>query len=158
MFLIFFVSQVLVSAFVIGWPSFWELLCLLHLSTFVFHFHKQFCVVVSDSLIGQSSLSFITVLHMFEHVLFYYRRQVVVTSLSSCLKKSSMSSSQVYIDFYHDKARSEKRYIVACVKTQDNTGTYISLKLFKKKRRQRISFQTKTHSLYSRIGGSGRKY
>ena len=43
-----------------------------------------------------------------------------------------MSSSQDYFDFYHDTARSEKRYVVACVKTYDNTGTYISLKLFKK--------------------------
>ena len=42
-----------------------------------------------------------------------------------------MSSSQDYY-FYHDIARSEKRYVVACVKTYDNTGTYISLKLFKK--------------------------
>ena len=32
----------------------------------------------------------------------------------------------------HDIARSEKLYVVACVKTYDNTGTYISLKLFKK--------------------------
>ena len=43
-----------------------------------------------------------------------------------------MSSSQDYFDFYHDIARSEKRYVVACVKTYDNTGTYRSLKLFKK--------------------------
>ena len=43
-----------------------------------------------------------------------------------------MSSSQDYFDFYHDIARSEKRYVVAFVKTYDNTGTYISLKLFKK--------------------------
>ena len=43
-----------------------------------------------------------------------------------------MSSSQDYFDFYHDIARSEKRYVVACVKTYDNTGTYILLKLFKK--------------------------
>ena len=43
-----------------------------------------------------------------------------------------MSSSQDYFDFYHDIARSEKRYVVACVKTYDSTGTYISLKLFKK--------------------------
>ena len=42
-----------------------------------------------------------------------------------------MSSSQDYFDFYHDIARSEKRYVVACVKTYDNTGTYISLKLLK---------------------------
>ena len=60
-----------------------------------------------------------------------------------------MSSSQDYLDFYHDIARSEKRYVVACVKTYDNTGTYISLKL---------SFQPKTHSLYAGIGASGRKY
>ena len=32
----------------------------------------------------------------------------------------------------NDIARSEKRYVVAYVKTYDNTGTYISLKLFKK--------------------------
>ena len=37
-----------------------------------------------------------------------------------------------YFDFSHDIARSEKRYVVASVKTYDNTGTYISLKLFKK--------------------------
>ena len=43
-----------------------------------------------------------------------------------------MSSSQDYVDFYHDIARSEKRYVVASVKTYDNTGTYISLKLFNK--------------------------
>ena len=69
-----------------------------------------------------------------------------------------MSSSQDYFDFYHDTARSEKRYLVACVKTYDNTGTYISLKHFKKELRQRISFQPKTHSLYAGIGASGRKY
>ena len=43
-----------------------------------------------------------------------------------------MSSSQDYFDFFHDRARSEKRYVVACAKTYDNTGTYISLKIFKK--------------------------
>ena len=43
-----------------------------------------------------------------------------------------MSSSQDYFDFYHDIARSEKRYVVACVKTYENTGTLLSLKLFKK--------------------------
>ena len=43
-----------------------------------------------------------------------------------------MSSPQDYFDFYHDIARSGKRYVVACVKTYDNTGAYISLKLFKK--------------------------
>ena len=43
-----------------------------------------------------------------------------------------MSSSQDYFDFYHNIARSEKRYVVACLKTYDNTGTSISLKLFKK--------------------------
>ena len=43
-----------------------------------------------------------------------------------------MLSAQDYIDFYLDIAHSEKRYVVACVKTYDNTGTYISLKLFKK--------------------------
>ena len=43
-----------------------------------------------------------------------------------------MSSSQDYFDFCHDIAHSEKRYVVACVKTYDKTGTYISLKLFKK--------------------------
>ena len=43
-----------------------------------------------------------------------------------------MSSSQDYFDFYHDLAHFEKRYVVACVKTYDNTGTYISLKRFKK--------------------------
>ena len=36
-------------------------------------------MVVSASLIGQSSLSFITVLHTFEHVLFYYQRQGLVS-------------------------------------------------------------------------------
>ena len=41
-----------------------------------------------------------------------------------------MSLSQNCFDFYHDIARSEKRYAIACVKTYDNTGTYISLKLF----------------------------
>ena len=46
-----------------------------------------------------------------------------------------MSSSKDYFDFYHDIARSEERYVVACVKTYDNTGTYISLKLFKKENR-----------------------
>ena len=43
-----------------------------------------------------------------------------------------MSSSQDYFHFYHDTAHSEKRYVVACVKTYDNTGTHISLKRFKK--------------------------
>ena len=41
-----------------------------------------------------------------------------------------MSSSQDYFDLYHNIARYEKRYVVACVKTYDNTGTYISLSLF----------------------------
>ena len=50
-----------------------------------------------------------------------------------------MSSSQDYFDFYHDIARSEKRYVVACVKTYDNTGTYISLKLFKKENEFRFN-------------------
>ena len=43
-----------------------------------------------------------------------------------------MSSSQEYFDFYHDIAPSVKPYLVACVKTYDNTGTYISLNIFKK--------------------------
>ena len=43
--------------------------------TCIFHFHKQFIVDVSDSLSAQSSLSFITVYHMFEQVLFYCQRQ-----------------------------------------------------------------------------------
>ena len=49
-----------------------------YMPTCVFHIRKQFTVVVSGSLIGQSSLSFNTVLHMFEHVLFHYQRQGVV--------------------------------------------------------------------------------
>ena len=36
-------------------------------------------MVVSASLIGQWSLSFISALHVFEHVLFYYQRQSVVS-------------------------------------------------------------------------------
>ena len=48
-------------------------------------------------------------------------------------KKSSMSLSQDYFGFYYNIAQSEKRYIVACVKLYDKTGTYISLKFFKKK-------------------------
>ena len=43
-----------------------------------------------------------------------------------------MTSSQDYFDFCHDIARSEKRHVFACVKTYDKTGTYISLKIFKK--------------------------
>ena len=43
-----------------------------------------------------------------------------------------MSLSQDYFDFYQEIARSEERYAVACVKTYDNAGTYISRKLFKK--------------------------
>ena len=53
----------------------------------LFCYYKQFSVVVSASTIGQSSLSFITVLHMFEQVLFKYQRQWVITSLSLCLKR-----------------------------------------------------------------------
>ena len=123
--------------------------------TCVFQLHKQFSVLVSDSLIGQSSLSFITVSHMFEQVLFYCQRQGVVTSLSLCLKESSMSSSQNYFDFYHDIAHSEKRYVVACVKKYDNTGTYISLKLFKK---ENADNEFGFNSLYAGNGASGRKY
>ena len=92
----------------------------------------KFSVDISASLIGQLSLNFIAVLHMFEHVLFYYQRQCVVTSLSClCRGLKNMSWSQGYFDFSHDIARSEKRYVVVCVKTHDNTGNYISLKLFK---------------------------
>ena len=43
-----------------------------------------------------------------------------------------MSSSQDYFDFYHNIALSGEQYVVACVKTYDNAGTYISLKFFKK--------------------------
>ena len=43
-----------------------------------------------------------------------------------------MSLYQDYFDFYHDVAHSEKRYVVACVKTYVISGPYISLKLFKK--------------------------
>ena len=39
---------------------------------------------------------------------------------------------QDYFDSYHDIAHSEKRYVVTCVKTYDNTGTYVSLNIFKK--------------------------
>ena len=35
-------------------------------------------------------------------------------------------------DFSHDITRTEKRYIVACRKTYDSTGTYMMLKLFRK--------------------------
>ena len=54
-----------------------------------------------------------------------------------------MSSSQDYFDFYHNIARSEKRYVLACVKTYDNAGTYIAETLQKRKRRQRIRFNQK---------------
>ena len=46
-----------------------------------------------------------------------------------------MSSSEDHFDFYHKIARSKKRYVVACVKTYDYTGNYISLKTFKKENR-----------------------
>ena len=71
----FFVLQVLVSAFVIGWSSF--------RNNYVYYmcqnFQRQFSVVVSASLIGQSSSSYFTFLHMYEHLLFYYQRQGVVS-------------------------------------------------------------------------------
>ena len=66
-----------------------------------FHFHKQFSVVVSASLIGQSSLSFITSLHMLEHVLFllsktrcglfYYPKHFSVDVSDSLIGHSSLS-------------------------------------------------------------------
>ena len=37
-----------------------------------------------------------------------------------------------FIDFSHDISCTEKRYVVACVKTYDSTGTYITVKLFRK--------------------------
>ena len=36
-----------------------------------------------------------------------------------------------FFDFAHDITCTEKRYIVACVKAYDATGTYITVKLFK---------------------------
>ena len=45
--------------------------------TCVVHFHKQISVVVSASLIGQSSSSFITVSHKFKQLLLHYQRQGV---------------------------------------------------------------------------------
>ena len=35
-------------------------------------------------------------------------------------------------DFSHDVICTEKLYVVACVKTYDSTGTYITVKLFRK--------------------------
>ena len=37
-----------------------------------------------------------------------------------------------FFDFSHVVTCKEKRYVVACVKTYDSTGTYIIIKLFKK--------------------------
>ena len=37
-----------------------------------------------------------------------------------------------FFDFSHDITCTEKRYVVACVKTYDSTGTYITVKLLKK--------------------------
>ena len=37
-----------------------------------------------------------------------------------------------FFDFFHDITCTEKRYVVACVKTYDSTGTYITVKLFRK--------------------------
>ena len=82
MFLIFLFRKI--WSRVCDWlAEFYELICLLHVPTWcVFDFQKQFSVVVSASLIDQSSLSFITVLHMIEHVLFYYQRQRVVSFIT----------------------------------------------------------------------------
>ena len=38
-----------------------------------------------------------------------------------------------FFDFSHDITCTEKRYVVACVKTYDSTETYITVTLFKKK-------------------------
>ena len=65
-----------------------------------------------------------------------------------------MSSSQDYFGFHHNIARSEKHYVIACVKTYDNTGTSMSLNLFKKK--ETTSFVSTKNSLDARIGESGR--
>ena len=35
-------------------------------------------------------------------------------------------------DFAHDITCTEKCYVVACVKTYDSSGTYITIKIFKK--------------------------
>ena len=69
-----------------------------------------------------------------------------------------MSSSQDYFDFYHDIALSEKLYVVACVKTYDNTGTYISLKIFKKENADNEFRFNQKLTLYAGIGASGRKH
>ena len=37
-----------------------------------------------------------------------------------------------FFDFSHDNTCTEKRYVVASVKTNDSTGTYITVKLFRK--------------------------
>ena len=37
-----------------------------------------------------------------------------------------------FFDFFHDITCTEKRYVVACVKTYDSTGTNITVKLLKK--------------------------
>ena len=37
-----------------------------------------------------------------------------------------------FFDFSRDITCTEKRYVVACVKTYDSTGTYITVKLFRK--------------------------
>ena len=37
-----------------------------------------------------------------------------------------------FFDFSHDITCTEKRYVVACVKTYDSTGTYITVKLLRK--------------------------
>ena len=56
------------------------------MSTCVFYYRKQLNGVVSASLIGQSTSSFFTVLHMFERVFLTIKNVGVFTKLV-CVKK-----------------------------------------------------------------------
>ena len=65
----------------------------------VFFYHMQFSVVIKASLIGQSSLSFIAVLHMFEHVLFDYQRHGVVSFITLAIQCSRLRFSDWSVEF-----------------------------------------------------------
>lgn len=46
--------------------------------------------------------------------------------------KSTLEKDAEFGDFYVDVSRSEKRVVRAAIKTYEQSGTYITLKLFKK--------------------------
>ena len=56
-------------------------------------------------------------------------------------------------DFSHDITCTEKRYVVAWVKTYDSTGTYITVKLFKKNK-----FRDKIQESTNNCNNDGSKF